>query len=175
MVFGAVDVAAPLSRFGRILGFETLISDPRGDYARSARFPEADVVRVGWPHEILEAYPPDARSAVVSLNHEPRFEDDLFHTLLAYPPPAYLGAIGKARRAQERRERAREAGVDLSALGLIHTPIGLDIGGKEPEYIALSIMSEIIAVLHGRSGRSMAESASHGSTEALPYVGATRG
>jgi xanthine/CO dehydrogenase XdhC/CoxF family maturation factor len=152
LIFGAHDIAAPLSRMAGILGFSTVVSDPRGDYARSSRFPEADQVLAGWPHEVLERVQPDNRSAIVSLNHEARFEDDLFHSLLAYPRPFYIGGIGKRRRHEERLERAASADVDLGALPPIHTPVGLDIGGKEPEDIALSILAEIRAVENGRSG-----------------------
>ena len=168
MVFGAVDVAAPLSRLARIMGYETVISDARGDYARSARFPDADEVLAGWPHEILETHPPDVRTAVVSLNHEPRFEDDLFHTLVRHAPVAYVGAIGKPLRHEERLVRAQRVGVDLSCLGTIHTPIGLELGGKEPEHIALSIISEILAVAHRRGGGPMMYRTGHGDSRALP-------
>jgi xanthine dehydrogenase accessory factor len=65
---------------------------------------------------------------------------------------AYIGAIGKRMRHVERVERAAAAGLDLSQFPLIHTPIGLDIGGKTPEELALSIIAEIIAVKNSRSG-----------------------
>jgi xanthine dehydrogenase accessory factor len=157
LIFGAHDIAVPLTRIGSILGFFTVVSDPRSDYAQESRFPDADQVMVGWPHQVLEQLQPDARSAIVSLNHEPRFEDDLFHSLLSYPRPFYLGAIGKPRRHEERMDRAVTAGVDLEQLPKIHTPVGLDLGGKEPEDIALSILAEIRAVENGRSGESLAQ------------------
>ena len=160
LIFGAHDIAAPLSRLAGVMGFRTVVSDPRADYARATRFPDADEVVTGWPHQVLKRYEPDARTAVVSLNHEPRFEDDLVHTLCAYPEVAYIGAIGKPQRRAERLDRARETGVDLSVLPRIHTPVGLDLGGKEPEHIALSIVSEILAVEHGRTGRPLLETAS---------------
>jgi xanthine dehydrogenase accessory factor len=160
LIFGAHDIAAPLSRLAGVMGFRTVVSDPRADYARASRFPDADEVVTGWPHEVLTRYEPDARTAVVSLNHEPRFEDDLLHTLCAYPEIAYIGAIGKPQRRAERLDRAREAGVDLSVLPPVHTPVGLDLGGKEPEHIALSIVSEILAVEHGRTGRPLLQTAS---------------
>ncbi len=160
LIFGAHDIAAPLSRLAGVMGFRTIVSDPRADYARASRFPDADEVVTGWPHQVLERYRPDSRTAVVSLNHEPRFEDDLLHTLCIYPDVAYIGAVGKPQRRAERLDRAREAGVDLSVLPPIHTPVGLDLGGKEPEHIALSIVSEIVAVEHGRTGRPLVETAS---------------
>jgi xanthine dehydrogenase accessory factor len=64
----------------------------------------------------------------------------------------YLGAIGQPQRRAERQDRAEAAGFDLAQLPAIHTPIGLDIGGKSPEEIALSIIAEIVAVRNGHMG-----------------------
>ena len=91
------------------------------------------------------------RTYAVSLNHEPRFEDAMLRALAGHPL-AYLGAIGKPQRAAERAERAQATGLDLGQLPPIHTPVGLDLGGKSAEEIALSIIAEIIAVKNGRSG-----------------------
>jgi xanthine dehydrogenase accessory factor len=93
----------------------------------------------------------DERTFVVSLNHEARFEDALLRAL-ADCPVRYLGAIGKRVRHEERLARAADSGLDLARLPEVHTPIGLDIGGKTPEEIALSIIAEIIAVKNGRPG-----------------------
>lgn len=172
LVFGAGDIALPLSRLAGMLGYYTVISDPRGDYARAERFPEADEVLAGRPPEILRRHPLDPRSAVVSLNHEPRFEDELFKQLLKEPRPGYIGAIGKAQRRAEREARAREAGIDLSPLEPVHTPVGLDIGGKEPEHIALSILSEIVAVTHRRGGGHLSTHADSSSSN-IPSTAAT--
>ncbi len=149
-IAGAEPVAAPLAEFARIMGFRVVISDPRPAFAVPERFPAADRVVAAWPRDMLPELALDARACVVSLNHEPRFEDPLWHAL-ADQPVRYLGAIGKPQRAIERRERAAAAGFDLDRLPPIHTPVGLDIGGKSPEEIALSIIAEIVAVCNGRT------------------------
>jgi xanthine dehydrogenase accessory factor len=63
--------------------------------------------------------------------------------------------MGKHTRQLEREARQAASGFDLSALPPIHTPIGLDLGGKAPEDIALSIMAEVQAVRNGRSGEPL--------------------
>lgn len=160
LIFGAGPLADDLARLARVLGYTTVISDPR-----ETRFAPggtaADQVYVSWPAETLEKLiKPDlipARTFVVSLEHEPRFEDALWEALLrnmagGMDRPRYIGAIGKAQRAIERDERARERGLDLSPLQPIRTPVGLDIGGKSPAEIALSILAEIVATIHDRPG-----------------------
>ncbi len=164
VIFGAGPLADDLARIGKILGFTTVIGDPRETRFPPGRSP-ADRTIVGWPDETLDAVlneeipPVPARIYIVSLEHEPRFEDALWEALLermdrdVLPArPAYIGAIGKAQRAIERDERAREARRDLSPLTPIRTPIGLDIGGKSTGEIALSIAAQIVATLHNRGG-----------------------
>jgi xanthine dehydrogenase accessory factor len=149
--------AAPLALFGREMGYRVVVSDPREVYAREELFPGAHQVVCAWPRDLPQIVGTGpgglgARCAVVSLNHEPRFEDDLFRMLMEQPRVGYLGAIGKRRRHEERVERQEREGFDLSLLPEIHTPIGLDIGGREPQDIALATIAEIQAVRNRASG-----------------------
>lgn len=157
LIFGAGPVADDLARLARVLGYATLISDPRETRFAPGSSP-ADRIYVSWPEETLETLSLiPARTFVVSLEHEPRFEDALWLALLRHMEagadrPRYIGAIGKAQRAIERDERARESGMDLAPLRPIRTPIGLDTGGKTSGEIALSILAEIVATVHNRPG-----------------------
>lgn len=151
VIVSVSSVAHPLSRIAHELGYEVVISDPREDYLDPENFPHARLIH-GWPRDLPKHLVFGPRVAVVSLNHEPRFEDDLFATLQSQPPVAYLGALGKRQRHLDRLGRQSESGVDYARLPEIHTPIGLDLGGKSPEEVALSILSEIQAERFGRSG-----------------------
>ena len=152
LIVSASSVAYPLSRLGSALGYRVVISDPRADYLAPDRFPDAELLLPVWPRELPQHITFGPECVVVSLNHEPRFEDDLFRTLQSEPAVAYIGAIGKRERHEERVGRQADEGYNLAQLPVIHTPVGLDLGGKSPEEIALSILAEIQAVHHGRSG-----------------------
>ena len=152
LIVSASSVAHPLCGLGKTLGYRVVISDPREAYLSSDRFPDADLLLPVWPRELPNHMEFGQEVAVVSLNHEPRFEDDLFRMLQSQPPVVYIGAIGKHQRQVERIGRQSDEGYDLALLPTIHTPIGLDLGGKSPEEIALAILAEIQAVRHGRSG-----------------------
>ncbi len=151
IIFGADQMAVPLVRLAKVMGFRTVVSDARPAFATREKHPDADRVIAAWPKDVIAQMDVDVHTYIVSLNHEPHFEDALFHALAGHEF-GYLGAIGKRQRQQERLERAAAAGFDLGQLPPIHTPIGLDIGGKTPEEMALSVMAEIIAVKNGRSG-----------------------
>jgi len=165
LIFGAEHTAVPLVRFAKLLGFRTIVTDARSAFATRAKHPDADQVIAAWPDEVIARVGVDERTYIVSLNHEPRFEDALLHAL-AGRRAAYLGAIGKPVRQQERAARAAAAGLDLAQFPPIHTPIGLDIGGKSPEEIALSVIAEIVAVKNGRSGGMLL---SHAAAPERPY------
>ncbi|RPJ01701.1 MAG: hypothetical protein EHM39_02925, partial [Chloroflexi bacterium] len=156
LIVGADVVAVPLVRLAKIMGFRTVVTDARPAFATRDKFPDADRVLAAWPEDVLREIRVDHRTFVVSLNHEPRFEDALLRAL-AGRTIGYLGAIGKPQRVLERQERAAASNLDLEQLPAIHTPIGLDIGGKSPEEIALSIMAEIIAVKNQRPGGMLAD------------------
>jgi xanthine dehydrogenase accessory factor len=151
LIFGADQMAVPLVRFAKLMGFRTVVTDARPAFAARDRHPDADLVLAAWPEDVVKQVGVDNRTYVVSLNHEPRFEDAMLHAL-AGRDVAYLGAIGQRQRRTEREERAQADGFDLGQLPPIHTPIGLDIGGKSTEEMALSVMAEIIAVKNKRPG-----------------------
>ena len=173
LVFGAATVAYPLSSLGRTMGFRVVVVDPRATYARAELFPDAHEVICAWPRELPARLGTGAdglgeRACVVSLTHEARFEDDLFRTLMTVPRVGYIGCMGKRTRHTEREARQASSGFDLSVLPPVHTPIGLDIGGKAPEDIALSIVAEIQALRHERSAGQL--SARAAAPMFAPYV-----
>jgi xanthine dehydrogenase accessory factor len=162
LVFGAIDFAAALVRAGRFLGYRVTVCDARAVFATAARFPEAEDVVVDWPHRYLDAEAAagrlDARTAVCVLTHDAKFDVPLLDRALRLPL-AYVGAMGSRRTHDHRWERLRAAGLPASALARLHSPIGLDLGGRTPEETALSIAAEIVASRHGATGRPLSETA----------------
>jgi xanthine dehydrogenase accessory factor len=101
------------------------------------------------PDDLIQRLQPDARTAVVTLTHDPKL-DDLALIDALQSDAFYVGAIGSRRNSSQRRERLRtHFDIPESALQALHGPAGLYIGSKTPAEIALSIMAEIIAVKNG--------------------------
>ena len=69
----------------------------------------------------------------------------------------YVGALGSRRTHERRKAQLREQGFREADLARIHTPVGLDLGSRTPEEIALSILAEMVAVRRGRDGRPLSE------------------
>lgn len=150
-VFGAIDFAVAMSRAGKFLGFEVTVCDARAVFTTRARFPEADHVVVAWPHEFLREQPPDARTAICVLTHDPKFDVPLLELALR-TPAAYVGAMGSRRTHLQRLALLRERGLTDTELARLRSPIGLDLGARTPEETAISIAAEIVAQRWGGSG-----------------------
>jgi xanthine dehydrogenase accessory factor len=153
VIVGAVHIAIPLVTFGQTLGYRTTVIDARAQFATDERFPHADRLIEAWPDEALNQLNLHPGVAAVCLAHDPKFEDPAMEVLLR-SDAGYIGAVGSRNTSLERRERLKAAGFTDEQLDRIHGPVGLNIGGKTPEEIALSIMAEIVAVRRGRDPRS---------------------
>lgn len=142
-VFGAVHIAQELVQHAGLLGFHTIVADPRPAFVTAERFPDADELRVGWPNEVCDPGSFDERTFVVVLTHDRRFEDPLWPVVL--PSPArYLGAMGSAKTSAARRRRLLEEGFTAERVDRIHGPIGIDIGSRTAGETAIAILAEMI-------------------------------
>jgi xanthine dehydrogenase accessory factor len=150
VIVGAVHVAQPLAEMAGLAGFAVTIVDPRRAFATAARFPGQALV-VGWPDAAVTELAPDARTAVVTLTHDPKLDDPALVAALA-SPAFYVGCLGSTRTHAARRTRLGERGLAGPALDRLRGPIGLRIGARTPAEIAVSILAEIVAALRGAAG-----------------------
>jgi xanthine dehydrogenase accessory factor len=146
-VFGAIDHAAALATIGRYLGFRVTVCDARSKFVTPERFPDVDELVVEWPDKFLERAPVDERTAICVLTHDHKFDVPALKVALR-SPAGYIGAMGARRTNAERAERLRAEGVTDEELARIHAPIGLKIGSRSPEEVAVAIAAEIVQVLH---------------------------
>jgi xanthine/CO dehydrogenase XdhC/CoxF family maturation factor len=151
-ILGAGDDSRPLVRLAKELGWTVGLLDHRPAFARPERFPEADTVQAGHPAAMIPGLPLDDRSAVVLMTHNYHKDLEALRHLLP-SPTGYLGLMGS--RARGAKLLAELAVAGLTADARLHTPVGLDLGPGDPETIALAILAEIQAALHGRSGASL--------------------
>jgi xanthine dehydrogenase accessory factor len=140
-VVGAVHIAQPLMQMARLTGYDALLIDPREAFGAEARFPGEAIVN-DWPDEALAEFGLDARTAVVTLTHDPKIDDPAIMAALR-SDIFYLGCLGSSRTHSKRVTRLTEAGFTEAEMAKIHAPVGLDIGAKSPAEIAVSIMAEI--------------------------------
>jgi xanthine dehydrogenase accessory factor len=131
-------------------GLDVVVVDPRAAFGSVERFPDVRLVRA-WPDQALAELGLDHRTAVVTVTHDPKIDDPALLAALR-AEPFYIGALGSRRTHASRLERLEAQGVARADLARIRAPVGLDIGARTPQEIALSIVAQVVQEL--RAGRS---------------------
>jgi xanthine dehydrogenase accessory factor len=145
VVVGAVHIAQALAPMARLAGWDVTLVDPRQAFGSAARFPGETLVDA-WPDAALDAHGLDARTAVVTLTHDPKLDDPAIERALR-SDVVYLGCLGSTRTHAKRVARLEAAGFGAADLARIHAPVGLDIGARSPGEIAVAILAEITQAL----------------------------
>jgi xanthine/CO dehydrogenase XdhC/CoxF family maturation factor len=118
---------------------------------RATLLPDEDVERS--PLEWLTDHPLGRHDALVLCDHDtPQMDALLLQALTG--EAGYIAMMGSRRRA-EHVFSTLASSVPAEALARLRVPAGLDIGGKAPGEIALSVVAEVVAVSHGRDGGPM--------------------
>ena len=145
VIVGAVHIAQPLAKIAATIGYEITIIDPRASFATDKRFPNIKIIN-DWPEEALVNFNIDNRTAIVTLTHDPKLDDAALNAALI-SDAFYIGSLGSKKTHNARIQRLKKAKHDGKNINKIHGPIGLSIGAKSPEEIAISIISEIVKTL----------------------------
>jgi xanthine dehydrogenase accessory factor len=159
VIVGGVHISLALVKLARIMGFRTVVIDPRRAFGSTNRFPDVDRLIQAWPSVAFQEVNLTPSTAVVMLTHDPKIDDPAFAAALS-SPAFFIGALGSHKTHASRRSRLEAAGIDVEQIARIYGPVGLDIGGQNPEEIALAIMAQIIAarnqrlMVSNRSGES---------------------
>ncbi|MEV7074078.1 XdhC/CoxI family protein [Streptomyces sp. NPDC093990] len=158
LVFGAIDYAAAVARIGAFLGYRVTVCDARPVFATPKRFPDGVEVVVDWPHRYLAGTATDERTVICVLTHDPKFDVPLLEEALRRPA-AYIGAMGSRRTHDDRMTRLAASGLTGATLSRLRSPIGLDLGARTPEEVAVSVAAEIVALRWGGSGAPLTATA----------------
>jgi molybdenum cofactor synthesis domain-containing protein len=142
VVVSATDVARSLRAEMERQGRQVLFLEPRTERLTPEDEPSVqslDDVRLGPDDE------------VVFTDHDAPGIADMLTTLLR-SPVRFVGVMGSRRHVAHYVEELRSRGFDDEDLGRIRSPLGLDLGGRHPEEVALSIAAGLVAARHDREG-----------------------
>jgi xanthine dehydrogenase accessory factor len=156
IIVGGVHIASDLIHFAKPLGFYTYLVDPRTAFATPERFPHVDELSHQWPDEALPAIGLTSETSIVVVTHDPKLDDPAL--MMALPSSVgYVGALGSPKTHAQRVKRLLANGLTQEQVDRLHAPIGLNLGGRTPAEIALSIMAEIVAVRNKVTGSKIAK------------------
>lgn len=148
-IVGASPIAVALCRMASTAGFRVVIVDPRREYARAERLPDAAQVIHQWPEEGLESAGIGERWYVVIVAHDAKLDVPALTTALRHRC-GYIGLLGSRITQEKYRTQLAEMGFKREELDRIHGPVGLQFGALQPAEIAVSILAEMIG--HRRDG-----------------------
>mgnify|MGYP001052855504 CR=1 FL=1 len=115
---------------------------------------EPEATRVAPYDEGLDTFPITPNTAIIVGSHGHQY-DDLALEAAARTSASYVGLLGSKRKAIMIYESLLKRGTPIERLREIRSPVGLDLGGRTPEEIAVSIMAEVVAFRYGHAGGSM--------------------
>jgi xanthine dehydrogenase accessory factor len=147
LIIGAGQLSRAVAQMALMLDFEVICCDPREEYHLTWDVP-GTVFSKAMPDDLVLQLQLDPHSAVVAVTHDPKL-DDLVLLEALKSPAFYVGALGSRGNTAKRKERLKLFDLSDAEIDRLHGPIGLDLGGKTPAEIAVSILAEIIAVRSG--------------------------
>ncbi len=151
---GGGHISKAVAPLAKALGFRLFIIDDRPEFANVERFPEATETVVADYADGIARLPINPNTAIVVATRGHRHDDRALEAA-ARSSASYVGLIGSQRKGILIYQKLLASGSSVERVKAIHTPVGLAIGARTPEEIAVSIMAEIIAFRHGSSGGPM--------------------
>lgn len=152
MIFGAGHDAIPVANYSVSLGFRTTIIDSRSHYNNEKRFPGTTRI-ISRTEDFPQKIQIGNRTYIIVMNHHLERDQETLKFVLHSSAP-YIGVLGPHSRRIRMVDALKDEGVlfTKSQLKRMHSPVGLDIGAGSPEEIAISMLAEVIAMIHGHAG-----------------------
>jgi xanthine dehydrogenase accessory factor len=143
VLVGSGHIALPTYKIGELLGFGITVVDNNFETATKDRFPNANIICNENFEAALKEVDVDKNTHILIVYGEPMFDLAALRRFVG-EEVAFLGILGSPGKIAKLKERLKKEGVPAEKIEKIKGPIGLDIGAKTPEEIAVSIVAELI-------------------------------
>lgn len=151
IIAGSGPVALNVYQIAQMIGYQITVIDNNAEMLTRERFPEACELLLGDIVEQIKSCVIDTNTSIVIATHHHDFDWPMMEAVIE-SPARYIGALGNNHTVTSYYRKLNELGIPETSINKLHTPVGLDLGGKKTAEIALSVMAEIQAVKYGRSG-----------------------
>ena len=151
---GGGHVSKAIAPLAATLGFRVFVTDDRDEFANSDRFPEADIIVAEKPEAALPQLPINPNTFIIIATRGHRY-DNVALEAAALTPAKYVGLLGSKRKTILIYEDLIRTGLPIERIREIRSPVGLDVRGRTPEEIAVSIMAEVLMFRLGGTGQPM--------------------
>lgn len=151
-ICGAGHVAKQLARVLSIAGFPYSVADDRKDFACKENFPEAFEIINEFPDKAFKKAKIDNETYVVIMTRGHMLDSECLMEAVK-TNACYIGMIGSHSKVKAIISDLKKKGIEIDSR--VYSPIGLDLGGKTPGEIAISVVAEILKIHYGRSAKHM--------------------
>jgi xanthine dehydrogenase accessory factor len=154
VIAGGGHVGLALAKMGAMLEYDVTVIDDRPEFSERERFgPGIDVIRMDMA-DALRTMPIGWNSFIVVASRGHKLDAACLREAVKRDA-RYVGLLGSKRKTVLIAKMLRDEGVSEERIRAVHAPIGLDLGGRTPTEIALSVLSEMSMERHGGSGRPL--------------------
>ena len=154
VIAGGGHVGLALAKMGAMLEYDVTVIDDRPEFSERERFgPGIDVIRMDMA-DALRTMPIGWNTFIVIASRGHKLDAACLREAVKRDA-RYVGLLGSKRKTVLIAKMLRDEGVPEERIRAVHAPIGLDLGGRTPSEIALSVLSEMSMERHGGSGRPL--------------------
>jgi xanthine dehydrogenase accessory factor len=154
VIAGGGHVGLALAKMGAMLEYDVTVIDDRPEFSERERFgPGIDVIRMDMA-DALRTMPIGWNTFIVIASRGHKLDAACLREAVKRDA-RYVGLLGSKRKTVLIAKMLREEGVSEERIRAVHAPIGLDLGGRTPSEIALSVLSEMSKERYGGSGRPL--------------------
>jgi len=154
VIAGGGHVALALARMAGLLEYEITVVEDRAEYAERERFPAGVEIAQGEIAPTLEALGVGWNTFIVIATRGHKMDAHCLRAAVK-SDARYVGLLGSKRKTVLIAKMLRDEGVPEERLRAVHAPIGLDLGGRTPAEIALSVLAEMSEERYGGTGRPL--------------------
>lgn len=156
IIAGAGTASLNIYKFARMLGYRITIADNKENMLTTERFPEANKLLLGDIVENLSSCTITENTYIVIATDHHEFDEQSLQAVIS-SPARYIGILRNSRSVAGYFKNLEQLGISADLIKRVHSPIGLDLGGKGMAEIALAVMAEIQAVKYHRTGGSISK------------------
>ncbi|HOX22902.1 MAG TPA: XdhC/CoxI family protein [Elusimicrobiales bacterium] len=155
-ILGCGHVSQKIAEVASTLGLLHSVVDDRAEFANRDNFPRAANIYVEEPHKAATKKRIDDRTYIIIATRGHALDQECLEAALK-TKAAYIGMIGSKQKVPTVFRRLNAKGLRPDKDPRVYSPIGLDVGGKTPGEIAVSVLAEVLKLANGRSGRHYRE------------------
>jgi xanthine dehydrogenase accessory factor len=154
LILGAGHVGAKIAEASVMAGYPFIVADDRPEFANKERFPNASGIILARPHQAVARAGVDENTYVVIVTRGHSLDRECLCAAMRTKAP-YIGMIGSADKVRKIFQLAGKKKLYPLMDKRVYSPIGLNLGGKTPGEIAVSVMAQIIMLHYKKDGAHM--------------------